>query len=279
MKGKIIFSAFIMLFMTFLCLTVSAQEKLKASITLNYYKNSDNTKTLKATVSSKKEKKFISINNATIHFYNKSIENNLGDIQTNKDGEAFLDIPNKKELIDSLGNFIFIAKFTGDDTYNSAEEEITIKDTRLELSLSVIDSVKTISVTANEISDGKEIPLEGVDVTFYVKRLFGNLKIGDGSVEKGESSIEFPYNDLPGDSLGNITVCVKIEDNDTYGNVEKKESITWGVPVHYSIYNSGIELSLFQEVGSIDLHNKIFPGIAIVLVILILITIVMYRRS
>ncbi len=278
MKEKIIFSAFIMLFTTLTCGTVSAQEKLKTNIILNYYKNSDNTKTLKAKVFSKKEKKFISLNNVTIHFYNKSIVNSIGDAQTNENGDAVLDIPKGKVLIDSLGSFIFIAKFDGDNIYESAEEEITIKDAQIELSLSVIDSVKTISVTAHEISDGKEIPLEGVDVTFSVKRLFGNLKIGAESIEKGQSSIEFPYNDLPGDSLGTITVCVKIEDNETYGNVEKRENIKWGVPTHHTRENSGISLSLLWGVGSHETKDKVFLGIAITLLMLLFISTVMYQR-
>ena len=278
MKEKIIFSAFIILFTTLICGTVSAQEKLKTNIILKYYKNSDNTKTLKATVFSKKDKKFVSLNNVTVHFYNKSIETNLGDVQTNNNGDAVLDIPPGKMLIDSLGSFIFIAKFDGDNTYESAEEEITIKGARIELSLSVIDSVKTISVTANEISDGKEIPLEGVDVIFSVKRLFGNLKIGAESIEKGQSSIEFPYNDLPGDSLGTITVCVKVEDNETYGNVEKRENIKWGVPTHHTRENSGIALSLLWGVGSHETTDHVFLGIAIAFVILLIISIIMYQR-
>ncbi len=275
---KIIFSAFAMLFPVFGAVYAqeATQEKLKTIISLSYYKNSDNTKTLKASAISKKERKIIPLKDVIIQFYATSDENGIGEIQTNIDGEAILNLPEKYVLADSLGNIILIAKFDGDDTYSSAEEEITIKDMRMELSLSEIDSVKTIAVTANEITGNP--PEEEVDIYFFVQRLFGNLKIGEGLIEAGQSSIEFP-NDIPGDSVGNITVIAKIEDNDTYGNVEKKESIAWGIPVHYTRENSGIDLSLLWGVGSHDFIDKAYLAIISVIIILLLVTITMYKRS
>lgn len=279
---KIVFSGFILLFLA--CVTTFAQEetqeKSKTRITLDFYKNSDNTKTLISTVSSKKGRKKIPLKDVIIHFYVKSIENNLGGIQTNNDGEAIINLPEEYDLAkDSLGNIILIAKFDGNDTYKSTEKEITVRDTRMELSFSEIDSVKTITITVNEIiGNDKEIPLEEVDISFYVHRLFGLMKIGEGWIENGESSIEFP-NDITGDTVGNVTVIAKIEDNDIYGNIKKEESITWGVPVNYTRENSGINLSLLYGVGSHKGIDSVYLGIIIVIVILIFITIVFYKRS
>ncbi|MBI2968305.1 MAG: hypothetical protein HYY40_10915 [Bacteroidetes bacterium] len=278
---KIISSAILMLSivygMTFA--QEQAQEKLKTSISLNYYKNSDNAKALTAKVTSKKEKRPFPVANATVHFFVKSMDNHLGDIQTNDEGEATVEIPEEKLLRDSLGNIILIAKFDGDDAYKSAEGEITVKDVRMELSLSVIDSVKTISVTANEPGNGKEIPLEGVDISFYAQRLFGNLNIGTGLLENGQSSIAFQYNDLPGDSVGNVTISVKIENNETYGNVEKKATIDWGVPTIYDMKKSDINTIIIRQAGSNAALDRMFLSLITVIVILILITIVYYKRS
>ena len=39
--------------------------------------------------------------------------------------------------------------------------------------------------------------------------------------------------DLPGYSVRNVTIIVKTEDSDNYGNVEKVKIINWGIPVSY----------------------------------------------
>ena len=48
------------------------------------------------------------------------------------------------------------------------------------------------------------------------------------------ATIEFP-SDLPGDKEGNLVIIAKIEENATYGNVEKRETIKWGLPTDYSV--------------------------------------------
>ena len=70
-----------------------------------------------------------------------------------------------------------------------------------------------------------------VEVNVYVQRLFSLLPIGKGYTdEQGEFSIDFPV-DLPGDSLGNVTIISKITENEMYGNLESQEVVNWGIPV------------------------------------------------
>ncbi|HZX63428.1 MAG TPA: hypothetical protein VFE66_09465, partial [Bacteroidales bacterium] len=38
---------------------------------------------------------------------------------------------------------------------------------------------------------------------------------------------------LVGDSLGNIIVLARIEENDKFGNVQGQSSISWGIPKQY----------------------------------------------
>ena len=75
--------------------------------------------------------------------------------------------------------------------------------------------------------------LKGADVKFFVKRLFNPLPIGKSvSTNKdGIAEMTFP-NDIPGDSLGNIIVIAKIEDDDNVGTVEKQAGVAWGVKVN-----------------------------------------------
>ncbi len=72
-------------------------------------------------------------------------------------------------------------------------------------------------------------------MTVYVPRMFSLLPIGELTLdEAGTASIEFP-SDLPGDKEGNYAVVAKVEENAIFGNVEKRETIKWGLPTDYSI--------------------------------------------
>ncbi len=93
---------------------------------------------------------------------------------------------------------------------------------------------KLITAQAFEYNNeavGKPIP--DLDLYFYVDRSFSPLPIGDvfsTTDENGEASVEFP-NDLPGDTLGNVKIIVKIQDSDTYAKTEVSKVINWGVPL------------------------------------------------
>jgi len=84
--------------------------------------------------------------------------------------------------------------------------------------------------------DGSELkPVEELDVLLYVERLFTNLPIGDvfnTTDEKGLVEIHFP-SDLPGDSIGNLNLIIKIEDAETIRDTSIYTKVKWGVPVLY----------------------------------------------
>jgi hypothetical protein len=57
------------------------------------------------------------------------------------------------------------------------------------------------------------------------------LKIGEGTTdENGEATVEVPAN-LPGDDNGNITLLAKLDENETFGNLEASAVQQWGLPV------------------------------------------------
>ncbi len=103
----------------------------------------------------------------------------------------------------------------------------------IDIRLSEEDGKKLITARANE-SAGDSIgnPIPEIDLYFYVERSFSLLPIGDvfnTTDENGEATVEFPA-DLPGDSLGNVRIIVKIQDSDTYVNAEASKITNWGIP-------------------------------------------------
>jgi len=109
----------------------------------------------------------------------------------------------------------------------------TFKDLVLNMSLTEVDSIKTVTVTATTTEDGKEVPVAGETVSVFVPRMFSNLMIGDITLDDtGTGTLEFP-SDLPGGKEGNLTIVAAFIDNATYGNVEKRQEIHWGIPTDY----------------------------------------------
>jgi hypothetical protein len=101
--------------------------------------------------------------------------------------------------------------------------------------LTEADSVKTITVKAFVMDNGKEKPVSGEAVKVYVPRMFSLLTISELTLDDtGSATVVFP-SDLPGDKEGNLTIISRFEENQTFGNVEKREIQKWGLPTDYSV--------------------------------------------
>ena len=105
----------------------------------------------------------------------------------------------------------------------------------LEVSLTEQDSIKTITINGTTLKDGKTVPVAGEVVKVYVPRMFSMLNVTEATLDdNGSASVEFP-SDLPGDSIGNLTIIFRIEESQLYGTVEKSVTQEWGVPTSYSV--------------------------------------------
>jgi hypothetical protein len=98
--------------------------------------------------------------------------------------------------------------------------------------LSFLDENENKTITA-KVSDQNGLPVEELDLYFYVQRTFSELPIGDvfnTTDENGIVIVDFP-NDLPGDSEGDVTIIVKIFESDLYNDTSLEVIKNWGVPV------------------------------------------------
>jgi hypothetical protein len=124
------------------------------------------------------------------------------------------------------------AVFAGTTAVEPAETEFIFTEVNLNMSLELVDSVKTVLLKAFKLDGaGKEVPLEGESVSIAVQRMLSALPVGDISIDaEGNGSLEFPA-DLPGeDSLGTLEVIAFIAENEVYGNAEFRQKIVWGKP-------------------------------------------------
>jgi len=115
------------------------------------------------------------------------------------------------------------------------------KEAKIELLFHSTDSTRTLQ--ARVTSD--TVPVEGVEIHFYVLRLFRELALGYGEEtdENGMAEVNFPM-DLMGDQKGMLVVIARIEEDDTYGDVETQAKVRWGIPFKKHLKDPWTERSL-----------------------------------
>jgi hypothetical protein len=130
--------------------------------------------------------------------------------------------------IQVLKVFVFIGIICLSNTMIYGQEEM--QDATVSISFSEGDNTKTIIAKA---SDQTGLPIEDIELYFFVKRTFSLLPIGDGfnaTDENGIIEIEFP-NNLPGDTKGNLVIVTKIIESDLYNDLSIEITKNWGVPI------------------------------------------------
>lgn len=201
-------------------------------IQLQYFKNTDNNRSLNATLTYSLNRMEIPLSGMEISFFSEAAGKKLlGTASTDEKGVARLELTKEINLpLNTEGFWAFSTVFKGNDTIEAANSDLSIKDVNLEMTLLEVDTIRTISLKAFTSDETKNIPLSGEVVMIYVPRMFSLLPVGEASLdENGTASLEFP-SDIPGDSEGNLTIISKFEEHPTFGNVEVKAVKNWGVP-------------------------------------------------
>ncbi len=207
-----------------------ANTKLQAA----YYKDQNNLEHIAAKLLLKAER-YEPFANAEVHFY--SIKDTskvlLKTIVTDAMGEAvYIMDGDAKVSPDTSGLLAFTVEYDGNATSESSAKDIQVKIANLKVSFFQEDSSKFIAVDAFEPGSGDaSIPIAETEIGIFVKGTFSYFNIAkEATSAEGKLIVPFPV-DMPGDSIGVITIVAKIEDNDTYGNVESWGTINWARPV------------------------------------------------
>ncbi len=205
-------------------------------ISLQYFKNSDDHRYLQTTLTYSLNRMEIPLSGTEISFYSGPAGKDLlGTALTNEKGIAAFDLSESISLTkNSDGLWVFSSDFAGNDTIETVRSEISIRDVKLEMILSQVDTIRTISLKAFTSRNSKEIPVSEEVIMIYIPRMFSLLPVGEAYLdENGTASLEFP-SDLPGDSEGNLTIISKFEEHPAFGNVEVKVVKNWGLPASNS---------------------------------------------
>ena len=99
----------------------------------------------------------------------------------------------------------------------------------IKLEVSTGEEIKSITTTVFS-ADTFRLPLNEVDVHFYLKSDFGLMRVGEPSNytgTDGKVKVVFPEN-IIGDTEGNVKLVVKIENNYLYNDTEVLVEKKWG---------------------------------------------------
>ena len=239
MKKKIIYTILLLTLLPVFSVYLFSQEVTVISpyIQLQYFKNTDDQRILQTTLTYSKNRMELPLPGMEISFFTGGDQKELvATALTDNKGVVRLELKSDARLkAGKDGMWTFSSEFKGNDTIEAGTSVITVKDVRLEMVLTEVDSIKTITVNAFVKENGTEKPVSGEAVKVYVPKMFSLLPVSELTLDDaGTASVEFP-SDFPGDKDGNITIIAKFEENLTFGNVEKRETLTWGLPTDYSV--------------------------------------------
>lgn len=217
--------------------TAQAPELISPSLEFIAVQKGDNTIDLKVRLKGK-------VNNQAINFYKMKVSffrvsgeesNEVGFIITDGRGKGVLNVKADSLKADAEGKISFKAVFAGNKAMEAAEEIVAMKRARIEITPLKEDSLLSVQVKLVDVSTGTETPIKEATVGIFIKRMFLPLKVAEGTTdENGEAIIEFPK-DLSGDANGNLNILAKLDENETYGNLEASSVQKWGVPVNDKI--------------------------------------------
>gem|GEM_PF-1783713 len=150
-----------------------------------------------------------------------------------EEGEGLFELTGGvKDITKGKHEFKFIARTFGDLRYEDKDEEITIKDANIRITILKDDSTTTVKARLTEWKDSvTEVPVVGVELVPFIKRTFSLMPFGEPGLttdENGEVSAQLPR-DVIGSSDGTLTVGAKIEDHESFGNIQQSKIIPWNI--------------------------------------------------
>jgi len=232
-KDKVIAVSILILLFISTSVAVHAGDPVRSRLKLEFL-NKSGTRMLNAKLTSKKDDQTIPLEGMEVNFFVQGEKDkvSLGKASTDEAGKATFTLPDKLGVPrNKEGKYSYSASYAGNKDYQTSESSADVMDVSLKLTFSQKDSAKLINLYAVEITaKGDSVPIEGSTAIFYVPRTFSSLKIGEQPVKAGHADLDFPVT-LPGDSVGNLPVVAKFEDNEKYGNAEISASMAWGKPL------------------------------------------------
>lgn len=213
----------------------SAKKELLVDI--SYYQPANKIPYLLVHTKTKIEKRFLPVKNIQVTAFvdSDSAANGLGNTITDENGIAKFVVPaSMKAIWESAPTHSFIASTASTKEFDATKNEVSITKSKMEIDTVADAEVRTIQVSVFSLSDGNWVPARDVEMKIGVRRAGGILPVGEEETyttdSTGKVQAEFKREKLPGDAQGNLAIVVKVEGNETLGNLESEKIVKWGAP-------------------------------------------------
>jgi hypothetical protein len=230
-KHVIIFSA--LLLTSFIA---SSQDSLKKELLVDvvYHMPPDRVPYLMVNTKTKVGKRFLPAAGVAVNVYLDSIPAILAKVKTGERGSARIDFPaSLKNSWDASATHTFIAVTEATSEFDEVTAETSITKSKLLIDTVPGAETRSIRVRVMELKDNEWLPAKDVELKLGVKRLGGELPIGEEESyttdSAGEVIGEFKRAQLPGDTAGNLIFVARVEDNELYGNLLAEAGVPWGI--------------------------------------------------
>lgn len=160
-------------------------------------------------------------------------ENLINKVYTDSAGKAKAIIPpSLKPIWDASTVHKFIVVTEGTSKEEETTTEAQISKAKILIDTSNNDGARTVNVQVMKFENDNWTGAKDVELKIGVRRLGGDLKIGDEESyttdSLGQVAADFKLDSLPGDNKGNITLVAKVEDNDQFGSLSIEKTVPWG---------------------------------------------------
>jgi len=168
-------------------------------------------------------------------FVDQSIpENLIAKVRTDEKGMAKAVLPvSLKEVWDSSATHKFLAVVEATSLEEETTTELEITKAKIVLDTVNEEGARKVMAQVLALENGEWIPAKDVEVKIGVRRLGGDMKIGEEESyttdSLGQLTGEFKIDSLPAeDKKGNIVLVAKTEDNERFGNLSQEKTVPWG---------------------------------------------------
>lgn len=265
--------------------TVSyAQEKKSAKLFLNYFKDNTKGSYIKAQVKYKEDKQYLPVKNIQLVLYKiTNSENDDGETlvvtekkdvsKTNEKGEAFFYLQDKKLNLVKQSYQITIEN---DKKFKDNSSEISFIDAKINTKIIQQDSLNVINV---QLLDANDVPIPEQYLTVQLKKLFGNVKIGDKEMyetdDDGMISVEINERLYSKDGLLNFVI--KLDDSDEYGTIIDNFTTDFGISMESK--DTFDERTMWSTAKKAPLYILIIPNLILIAIwsILLMLIFNLYR--
>jgi len=213
----------------------SDSTKPQLSVTIHHLVVNNSFQYLLVETKVKVKGKWQPLKNQVLQLYldSESPENLINKVMTDSEGKAKALIPvSLKSKWDAYATHKFIAVTEAISKEEETTTEAEITKAKILIDTSNSDGARTVNVQVMKLTENNWEPVKDVDVKIGVRRLGGELKIGDEETYStdslGQVSGEFKQDSLPGDSKGNLILVAKVEDNDQLGSLSIDKIVPWG---------------------------------------------------